>query len=173
MYKFFFAYITMIFTFFHPALGDENQRFTLNYGENTTIGFFAEKGNSITSLKSHQKTITNKFELDFLDDNLLLSGESERFGISFSNEKFSHSFFHKNTESSAELTIDLIGRSNTRSGGVKVFFKSNKSLTTPPTMYKFALRGFISDSRNFIRDKGTFNDLQIFSNLLIFCQFPF
>ena len=37
------------------------------------------------------------------------------------------------------LNIDLIGRSNTRSGGVKVFFKSSKSLTTPPTMYKFAL----------------------------------
>ena len=87
----------MMFSFFHPALGNEKQRLALNYGENTALGFFAEKGNSIASLKSHQKTITNKFELDFLDDNLSLSGESERFGISFSNEKFSHSFFHKKT----------------------------------------------------------------------------
>ena len=79
------------------------------------------EGTSITSLKSNQKTITNKFELDFLDDNLLLSGESERFGISFSNEKFSHSFFHKKTESSAELTIDLIGKPGAIVSSIKVF----------------------------------------------------
>ena len=130
-----------MFTFFHPALGDEKQSFKLNYGENTTIGFFAEKGNSITSLKSHQKTITNKFELDFLDDNLLLSGESERFGISFSNEKFSHSFFHKKTESSAELTIDFIGKPGAIVSSIKGF--SLATLNTDEFGYSF---GWAADS---------------------------
>ena len=71
---------------------------------------FCRERNSITLLKSHQKTITNKFELDFLDDNLLLSGRSTRFGLSFSDAKFSHSFFYKQTDSKAELAIDLVGQ---------------------------------------------------------------
>ena len=96
--------------FFHPALGEEKQSVSFNFGEGASIGFFAEQGTSITSLKSHRKTITNKFELDFLDETLLLSGESERFGISVSDAEFSHSVFHKKTKSSAEITIDLTGK---------------------------------------------------------------
>ena len=135
MHKFFFAYITMMFTFFHPALGDEKQRLMLKFGENTAIGFFAETGTSITSLKSHQKTITSKFELDFLDDNLLFSGESERFGISVSNEKFTHSVFHKKTDSNAELTIDLAGQPGSVVSSIRGFSLAN--LKTDELGYSF------------------------------------
>ena len=124
-----------MFTFFHSALGDEKQKVTLNSGKNTTIGVFVEQGTFITSLKSHQKTITSKFELDFLDNNLLLSGESKRFGISFSNAKFSHSFFHKYAESNAKLTVDLTGRPGAIVSAIKGF--SLAKLNTDEFGYSF------------------------------------
>ena len=76
-----------------------------------------------------------------MDDNLLLSGESERFGISFSNEKFSHSFFHKKTESSAELTIDFIGKPGAIVSSIKGFSLAN--LNTDEFGYSF---GWPADS---------------------------
>ena len=78
MYKYFFLH-NRDACVFSPCFREEKQSVSFNFGEGASIGFFAEQGTSITSLKSHRKTITNKFELDFLDETLLLSGESERF----------------------------------------------------------------------------------------------
>ena len=130
-----------MFTFFHSAFGEEKQNITLNSGGSKTIGIFAEKGLFTTSLKSHQNKTTNKFELDFLDDNLLLSGESERFGISLSDAKFSHSFFYKKTDSNAKLAVDLTGRPGAIVSSIKGF--SLAKLNTDEFGYSF---GWVADS---------------------------
>ena len=76
-----------------------------------------------------------------MDDNLLLTGESERFGISVSDAEFSHSIFHKKTKSSAEITIDLTGKPGAIVSSIEGF--SLAHLNTDEFGYSF---GWVADS---------------------------
>ena len=69
-----------------------------------------------------------------MDDNLLL-WRIERFGISVSNEKFTHSVFHKKTDSNAELTIDLAGQPGAVVSSIRGFSLAN--LKTDELGYSF------------------------------------